>query len=255
MCAWTVGPLTILLAVEGKRHRVKHVWAYMLLGQVVAISVAQCLFFAAMSVAASSPASNRSVESPRTTASWTLIATVLSTLFNVALSPRLLDMPGQFLVNLLIMHALLFLPLIPPLKSKASGLSYSRLYLYVAFLCARVRWPTYVALVSFSNLKAAPLATLASLYRQAYSTLFEHPAQSSIGYDVVCASVSFNVWMIVENRRMRAQRAGGLAWSWVAGLLASMPVMGVAVTGGLLLALREWRLESASTTIEEKRTE
>lgn len=249
LCAWTVGPLTILMAIEGavprfhssyaslirfiagRRHQVKHIWAYMLLGQIVAISTAQSLFLAVL-VSVPNAASR-----PEAHASWTLIAVVLAALFNVALSPRLVHEPAAFLANLLIMHAVIFVPL-SSVKSKSSGLSLSRLYLYVAIICARLRLPTYTQLLP--GFSSSPVASLVALARQEYSTFYEHPAQTSISYDVVLASLSFVAWMLLENRRMGAHKVG---WIWVAALTAIMPVVGIAVSGGLYLSARENELE------------
>ncbi|KAJ3524846.1 hypothetical protein NMY22_g10831 [Coprinellus aureogranulatus] len=58
LCLFTVGVWTVMLWVEGTKHGVKSVWAYMILGQVVAISVASNLFYVAVLSASRSRSSS-----------------------------------------------------------------------------------------------------------------------------------------------------------------------------------------------------
>ncbi|ORY88016.1 hypothetical protein BCR35DRAFT_301906 [Leucosporidium creatinivorum] len=246
LCAWTAGPLTIFFAVEGKRRGIKHLWAFMLLGQVVAISVAQNLFFAALALVPRSKVDTSTPsekdDTPPTSkpgVSWILLLSVLASLFTVGLSPRTTDGP-YFLPNLLIMHALLILPLVP-LPTYHSSLSLGRLYSYTAIIALRLRLPTYTTLLEGHEISLVGLrAWLPELFKQAYTTLFQHPAQSSIGYDVLFASLSFVVWMVYENHKMGRDK---VAWVWVAGLVSMTPLVGVAVSSGLYLGARELELE------------
>jgi hypothetical protein len=174
---------------------------------------------------------------------------VLAALFNVALSPRLTHDPASFLVNLLVMHAIIVVPLLS-IKTRPSGLSLSRLYLYIAIICARLRLPTYTELVP--RFTASPVASLASLARQQYATFYQHPAQTSISYDVVFTSLSFTVWMIFENRRMGSIKVG---WPWVTALIVATPMVGIAVSGGLYLSARETEFENDLEARAVKRRE
>jgi hypothetical protein len=244
----------------GQRRGIKHLWAFMLLGQVVAISVAQNLFFAALALVprsktTSSPAKEKKEPIPtaKSGASWTLILSVLASLFTVGLSPKTTDGP-YFLPNLLVMHALLILPLVP-LPTFHSSLSLSRLYTYTAIIALRLRLPTYTTLLQGYELSFAGLrAWLPQLFKQAYSTLFQHPAQSSIGYDVVFSSLTFIVWMVYENHRMGRD---GVEWVWVAGLASMTPLVGVAVSSGLYLGARELELKKLEgrRLVEERKTQ
>ncbi|KAF9508015.1 hypothetical protein BS47DRAFT_1418248 [Hydnum rufescens UP504] len=47
LCLFTVGPLTVFMYSQSRRLRIPHAWAYMIIGQLVAISVASNLFYAA----------------------------------------------------------------------------------------------------------------------------------------------------------------------------------------------------------------
>ena len=139
LCLFTVGYWTVLLATEGmsfafldcyvsdisvslgRGHRVPHIWAYMLLGQVVAISVAANLFYVALvlyTVPATTPTTKPSSKSPES-APLTLWLSVLASLVTVVLSPY--TSPSTFLPNLLTMHTLIIIPLVFPLTSSKIG--------------------------------------------------------------------------------------------------------------------------------------
>lgn len=252
--------LTFCSLRTGKRRGIKHLWAFMLLGQVVAISVSQNLFFAALALAPRSTTSSASTKekdeatpAAKAGASWTLILSVLGSLFTVGLSPKTTNGP-YFLPNLLVMHALLIFPLVP-LPTFYSSLSPGRLYTYTAIIALRLRLPTYTTLLEGHELSFVGLrAWLPQLFKQAYSTLFQHPAQSSIGYDVVFASLTFIVWMVYENQKMGRDQ---VEWVWVAGLASMIPLVGVAVSSGLYLGARELELERVEgrRLVEENKTQ
>ena len=234
----------------------------MLLGQVVAVSFSQTLFCAALAL---SPKGRTPAKSPQgqtlalppvsatpARPSWLLCGCTLTSLATVALTPLLFDTP-YFLPNLLLMHALLVLPLLPPFaKSRSGPISYSTLYLSFALISLLLRLSTYSSLLSLSSLSSSPssqiLATLAALPSRVVFTLFEHPAQSSIGFDVVFASASFVIWMLVDS--VERGTRGVVGWIGVGVLGALTPVVGVAVTGSLYLAKRE--LEIGAKEKKEK---
>lgn len=226
----------------------------MLLGQVVAISFAQSLFIAKLS------SLNRQIDSTRPsinlkdskaesklpipsslnndieTPSIVLCTCVYLSLFTVALTPLSVH-TSYFLPNLLIMHALLIIPLLPTFSSSTSKgpISYSTLYLSIAFLSLLTLIPTYSKLFPLNSLlSTSPLTTLQQLKTQAIYTLFEHPAQSSIGFDVVFTSLSFLIWILLEFRNLSFKNI------LLGGLVVGMtPIVGIGVSGSLYLGLRE----------------
>ncbi|TFY51358.1 hypothetical protein EVG20_g11037, partial [Dentipellis fragilis] len=132
ICLFTAGTWTIALATYGRTHRVKHLWAYMLLGQLVAISVASCLFYEELlffprsrislspSVAkspskrlpgntttASTPIPTCRLPLPPTTYLPVIFSTILTILLPTALTQ------GLFFPALLAIHILLIIPLLP----------------------------------------------------------------------------------------------------------------------------------------------
>lgn len=274
MCLWTTGAFTVFLYQNGEipilrnapisrahsclltfsGNRIKHPWAYMFLGQVVAISFAQSLFLAKLSslnrrvdssqtindkdskVKSIPPAPTSSNENP----SLLLCICVYLSLITVVITPLSIR-TDYFLPNLLIMHALLIIPLLPTFtpSSSNSPISYSTLYLSIAFLSLLTLIPTYSKLFP-SILSISPLKTLQQLKSQAIYTLFEHPAQSSIGFDVVFTSISFLVWILLEFRKSPMSTRN----FFLAGLVVVItPVVGIAVSGSLYLGLREGEQE------------
>ena len=94
----------------GREHDVKHMWAYMLFGQLVTTN----LFFLALTPPGSTT-TKKNFAVPRRatdTVSPTLWLSVLASLVTVALVPYSLR-HDYFLSNLLAMHALVVIPLIP----------------------------------------------------------------------------------------------------------------------------------------------
>ncbi|KAF8066485.1 hypothetical protein FPV67DRAFT_1495003 [Lyophyllum atratum] len=215
LCLYTVGAWTVLLATKGRERRVPHVWAYMLLGQLVAISVASNLFYLAFLLAPASTSSvghsKKSKTKPKRAAlaSPTLYIPVFLSLATIGYSPYTSVASGTFLPNLLLMHTLSVVPLIvPPLSisllpsvpistlaalvSVTSMLLHSRATL-LAFLSLN-----HGTLASFLN-DVADVGKWRSFIDVAWMTLQDHhPAQSSIGWDVVWTTVSLAAWSLLS---------------------------------------------------------
>lgn len=226
------GVLTIKISDAAKRRDIRRPWAYLLLGQVVAISFAQSIYLSILSVSpiismqarllpAQSATTTQSATSPKYAReivdrpSMFLITCVLTSLATVALTPTFLP-TVYFLPNLLVMHALIMLPLIPvvdgilstnrspesPIRRTTGLISFQQFYYLLAILIALIRIPTYLLLlpslsaISPSSLDVS-LSSLQSFFAQHSATLFEHPAQSSIGLDVVFTTLSFILWILL----------------------------------------------------------
>ncbi len=165
---------------SGRRYGIKNAWAYMLLGQVVAISVAANLFYLAILL---SP--QYSNPKPRGAAPYVLWLPVLCSLLNVFISPFTKE--ETFLPNLLVMHAVLILPLLLPLAGRSLSISYSSLYSIILISAVVMRLKTTYLAISETDFLSFLASTL--------ETLHSHPAQSSIGYDVVWTTISFVAWV------------------------------------------------------------
>ncbi|KAK7457185.1 hypothetical protein VKT23_010484 [Stygiomarasmius scandens] len=206
ICAYTVGAWTAFLFLQGQKYKIKHIWAYMLLGQLVAISVACNLFYLALSL---SPKTQKQ-RSQSLRAKPILWLSILTSLSTVAYTPYTSEQ--TFFPNLLIMHATLTIPLLyvsfgKDSSSNASGwfsISFKTLYTIVFILTSLLRIRTYI-----SAFKAVPYYTasesrllsainLLPLVEALWQTLHSHPAQSSIGWDAVWTSGSFVMWAWLE---------------------------------------------------------
>ncbi|KAI9452116.1 hypothetical protein BJY52DRAFT_1294624 [Lactarius psammicola] len=198
LCLFTVGFWTVFLQTKGREHGVKHVWAYMLLGQLVAISVATNLFFLALVPLAKEKTKAASAAAPRagsSSAPSVLWLSVLASLGTVILVPHSLR-HDYFLTNLLVMHALLVLPLLPLPASSPHAVHLPMptrtLYRLVALLSAAARLRT----VTVSGSLTAEPGTL-------WAVLNSHPAQASIGWDIVWTTISVLIW--IRPRSVRGQ--------------------------------------------------
>ncbi|KAJ7094448.1 hypothetical protein B0H15DRAFT_829629 [Mycena belliarum] len=186
LCLFTVGTWTIFMATEGPRHQIKLVWAYMLLGQLVAISVASNLFYLAL-VLAGPP--------PRASSPWAppaLWIPVLLSLGAVARSPFTDEY--TFLPNLLAMHLLIVVPLVVPTwGTPRFSLRLSTLYVlvFIAALAMHTR--------ATSNALGEPAVSARQFVRNAWQVLHSHPAQASIGWDVIWTTVSFVAWILLRD--------------------------------------------------------
>lgn len=168
----------------------------MLFGQLVAISVATNLFFLALL----RPGKEKTKAAPRAGASSVppvLWLSVLASLATVSLVPHSLR-HNYFLANLLVMHALLVLPLLPlPASSPRAVRLRMRtrtVYGLVALLSAAVRIHTVIVSGSFT---AGP--------GMLWLVLNSHPAQASIGWDVVWTSISVLIW-VRPRRQLTSKR-------------------------------------------------
>ncbi|KAJ7703800.1 hypothetical protein B0H16DRAFT_1829365 [Mycena metata] len=201
LCLFTVGAWTIFLSVKGRRHHIDFIWAYMLLGQFIAISIASNLFYLALVLAPRppSPSSSHGLSSfPAPVALW---LPVLLSLGTVAMSPFTSE--RSFLPNLLLLHALIILLLLVPDRlfplAQASaetkshfGISLKTLYIVVfgAALVLHARATGQAA--------GDPPVSVKDLALNAWDVLHSHPAQSSIGWDVIWTSISFVVWLVLH---------------------------------------------------------
>lgn len=182
----------------------------MLLGQVVAISTAWSLFnLALVLIPAYTSTKTRDPVLPPC-----LTIPVLLSLLTVSLSPY--TTPATFLPNLLAMHALAVLPLLPiPLVTLGRLSPHSTsFYALIALLSTLLRIRTTISVLASLGITTSPLFSLrypadavlglwnapGTVLGQAWETLHSHPAQASIGWDVVWTSVAWLAWGVCGER-------------------------------------------------------
>lgn len=199
LCSLTVAVWTPILAIEGARRRIPYIWAYMILGQVVAISVASSLFFAVM--LSSKPAVGKQ---PSSTLLWTLVGSTVGGIVTVIISPYVAD-NSAFMPNLLVMHILLVFPLaskklipLPAFSSIKTPVYIMVLYL----LAAGANFSIYVNqwIACLSVLKVHSNSFIYDALHMLFTTFFNHPAQSSISSDIVCMQLISMAWMWTHSK-------------------------------------------------------
>lgn len=219
----------------GSRRRIPYIWAYMILGQVVAISVASSLFFAVM--LAYPPVINKSVSEKLL---WMLALSTVGGIITVIISPYVAATEG-FMPNLLVMHILLIFPLaskkfipLPAFSSIKTPLFIITLYTFAAGANLSIyinQW-----LVCLSTLEVQSNSFISDVYSMLLGTFFGHPAQSSISYDIVCMQIISIAWMCTSSKYQYK-----CIPSWVLGLLLLTPIFSASVTLPLFFAGCEYQ--------------
>ncbi|KAK7688340.1 hypothetical protein QCA50_008712 [Cerrena zonata] len=209
LCIFTVGAWTLFLAIQGRNHSVKRVWAYMVLGQLVAISVATNLFFFALSLAPKqvkvNSAERRSTQY-LTRVPLALAFCVLISLGTVVLSPFTSE--RTFLPNLLTMHTLIAIPLLPNiLNAPPSKKQIATKTVYTIALVVGVALRLKTTYIAFTILPEET-RSIGGFVSALITTLYSHPAQSSIGWDVIWTSISFLVWIALGHTPSQAHSPG-----------------------------------------------
>ncbi|KAL5360178.1 hypothetical protein BJX96DRAFT_149876 [Aspergillus floccosus] len=201
---WTVG-WSLFLGVMGRRYNCSHVWAYMLLGQIVAISFAQNLFVATLLVSA--PLQQKQHDS----ASWSPpllleVAPVAVSLLGAIVVPYVVDTP-YFLPVLMVPHFLLFIPglLSPRILPSGLGSTMRNTTTYVTIF----KWIAGVAvmILSRSTYEVSLNSDSASnIAKRLVGVMHEHPAVSSVSWDVVFCAVTVAMWIGLQGGGTNALR-------------------------------------------------
>lgn len=175
----------------------------MLLGQLVAISVASNLFYAAVIIAGTPSTPSSEKAPPRTPyATPSLWAPVLIGVIAIALSPW--TSKSTFLINLLTMHAVLLVPLLSSrsVVAKASPKGYAMnvglLLALVLTISVPIRLFTVLNTLVAHDSSTQSTHWALGLAEDAWATLHSHPAQSSIGWDIIWTTVSFTAWVALR---------------------------------------------------------
>lgn len=174
----------------GRQRAIPHLWVFMLLGQIVAISFAQNLFFLAVLL---TPKTENPAGRTAAATSWLIpLVALLSTYISVFILPSTSNTP-HFLPTLAISHIALFLPLyFPPPKLGpylVGGLSVL-LHINQTVRCINEEDP-----LKHYHRNHNILPTDANAW-----AFFHHPAVSSVGWDVILCGLSLLVWSAVDGQ-------------------------------------------------------
>lgn len=175
----------------------------MLLGQIVAISFAQNLFF--VTVLASSPSMTSAAKLAWMPPALFELAPVVISGLGAAALPFVANTP-YFLPILAITHLLLFVPgiLSPRVLPRGWGgyiahptRRYAFLYKWLLAIGIAIQaQSTYLVVLDESPVLGASVVNTG---RRLIDSMLEHPAVSSVGWDVVCCTIS------------------GIFWAWLRG--------------------------------------
>jgi hypothetical protein len=189
---------------------------------------------------------------PRLFAGPMLRICVLAALITVIWTPSTIY-DSKFLPNLVVMHAFLLAPLLrtntpsvpndgtsdrPRTSAFASHWPLKHLYYTSALVSFIVHADTTLKVLRLPQV-AGPRDFVSLLVE----TLFHHPAQSSISFDVACTHVIWMSWIAIDyfsscNRKSLSTTAGVVALSLAA------PIASIATVAPLYLAFREDWLDS-----------
>src|SRR5438046_4716039 len=158
--------------IVARERGIKRAWVYMLIGQIVAISYASALFFAVREVTPVPPPKKEGNVYASHRLVWTTIGATITSFFLY----KTVSTP-YFLRVLLVVHALLFLPLVESSNARLSKITISQLYAINGVLAALVHWVNcYLAF------KSGQLGFI-------FEVISEHPAMSSVGWDLICSTI------------------------------------------------------------------
>lgn len=206
----------------------------MLLGQVVAISVASNLFYLAVTL--SQPSAPSKSPSGISRAHPVLWISVIVSLITIGISPFTSE--RTFLPNLLIMHALLVVPLLSSrpsvTRSAPSRFSIRLSTLYSLVLAAAFAIRLRTTLTAVNSLRTGDQSCYGFLVA-AWDILHSHPAQSSIGWDVVWTTISFVAWISLRP----AENSPVSKLLEIPYLLLASPLASVGVTAPYILRPRD----------------
>jgi hypothetical protein len=174
----------------GFARHIPHLWAYMLLGQVVAISFATNLFFLGTSLSPVSSSTSLRIQERWTLSTATLLIPLLATFISTGLIPSSVTKP-YFMYLLLLPHVALFIPPILYSVPQSWGTIHPS-----AEAAQRFYERVYSLLVMLSIV----LICLASnvTWNSIEGALYEHPAVSSVGWDVILCWISWGTWIFVH---------------------------------------------------------
>ncbi|EPS33901.1 hypothetical protein PDE_08863 [Penicillium oxalicum 114-2] len=226
---WTTG-WSVFLGVMARRFAIPHVWAYMLLGQIVAISFAQNLFFATILVSRRPIPANvggqKAGQIPKqdSTVVWSPplyleILPVAISLISTVLVPTVAH-TRYFMLLLLIPHLLLFVPAVlrpgqswnTKAQSKEGSAEtvsrrYSSFFRWYTMACVAIQaHSTFVVLQDMGL--AMDIHSLKTFVCSIPGVIYEHPAVSSVSWDVIFCTVTAIAWIVVNgggSRRMLGQ--------------------------------------------------
>ncbi|KAJ5610267.1 hypothetical protein N7510_006986 [Penicillium lagena] len=236
---WATG-WSLFLGVMARRYRIPNVWVYMVVGQIVAISFAQNLFFATIMVSRMRSSSHDNGNKHGTddksdkdmdnhhACTWTPpllleLIPIATSLLSTVLVPSTAH-TKHFMLILLIPHLLLFVPaMLRPRNCRSSGGSDGRTSRSdsIDVDAATRRYVVFFRWIFASSLLVQAVSTVEvvrdvvgtgsgtgtvdgfvasceAVVRALLHAVYEHPAVSSVSWDVIFCTVGAGTWCLVH---------------------------------------------------------
>lgn len=204
LCIFTAGAWTVFLVSEGKRKGLANLWAYMFIAEFVAVSTASALFYLAVSLRTPKPhpiPSKKKDDDINATlppdqealAPAMLTIPVLLALFAISTTPS--PESPEFITNILIIHLLLFIPVLPSpvwtTKPRFLNIPSSTVFFATTALALVLRLQsTLSTAVMLENVG------IMEFLESAIGVLHTSPAMATFGWDTIWTTVAFLVWHI-----------------------------------------------------------
>ncbi|KAL4782802.1 hypothetical protein BJX76DRAFT_331749 [Aspergillus varians] len=197
---WTIG-WSLFLGITGRRYRIPHVWVYMLIAQAVGVSVAANLFFAAITVSAR-PDEKNILFAWAPPLLYEVVPVALSLLDTLAV-PIFAYRKG-FMPILLAPHFLVFIPCVLGPRSSSSVSSKLQGQRTTQRYAVCMQWVAAASVVLQAYFTFLALQEIGSdlpyseVARRLLGTFYDHPACSSVSWDVVMCTISAFFWALVH---------------------------------------------------------
>ncbi|KAL6237723.1 hypothetical protein BDW75DRAFT_238142 [Aspergillus navahoensis] len=198
---WTIG-WSLFLGITGRRYRIPHVWAYMLLAQAVSVAFSANLFFAAITVSARP-------DEKSVAFSWyppllhEAVPVALSLLDTLAVP--IFAYQKNFMLVLLAPHFLVFVPCFlgprsslsePTTKTQGRRTTQRYFVLMQWVAAASVFLQAYFTFLAWEELGTH--LSYGEFAKQLWDTVYVHPACSSVSWDAIMSAVSAFFWALVH---------------------------------------------------------
>lgn len=207
LCLFAAGAWTIFLATEGRRRKVPHLWAYMVISQLFAVSTALSLFYLASTyrippkpipskkkdnINAVLPPSEADLEAP-----VQVSVPVILAMFIISIWPS--SDSGNFMTFVTALHLLLLIPVLPsPLwTTQPHFLNLPVLSVYFAVTALSLVMRLQATLAVASSL--IPETGFVEFGKAVAMSLQSHPAVALFGWDSLWTTVTFLVWNIFRD--------------------------------------------------------
>lgn len=252
---WSESELQVMSELTAAfRRGIKYPVVYMILGQLVAISVAIALFLTAVYL--HEPIPNRKPKAP-----LMLCFMLISAQVAMFILPELADQPA-FVCVLGFIHAAVVIPLffIPTNgKNESGSLPFGGLFALLIVLAAVIH--------TFTTVRVLDMLPAAKWLPKFLSKIvLSHPAQASVSLDVVWVAITFFAWWVVKGSMpsiiakvsaiaaagaVGAARYLGVNWYLIGSFLPILVLLGVAAAAYGLSTVRSRNDDKRAALLEK----